>query len=74
MWAIKHPSIVFNYITSVPTMPYIKALMLKDKFYKFPIDIRNIIKNKCNFHNVKICDPNNPANLLDAILIEYIFK
>lgn len=58
----------------MPTMPYIKALMLKDKFYKFPIKLRNIIKNKCNFHNVKTGDPNNAANLLDAILNEYIFK
>lgn len=71
MWSIKHPSKVFSYITERQKNSYIKALMLKSKFQSFDIDIRNKILNKCNVQNVKIQNPNNPADLLDSVLIEY---
>ncbi len=74
MWEIKHPSKVFQYITERKLKPYIKALMLKSKFESFDIEIRNQILKKCNLQNVKIQNPNNPANLLETILIEYEFK
>ncbi len=73
MWSIKHPSKVFEYTTAKITKPHIKAVMLKEKFYFFNIDIRNKLFKKCNIKEVKIQDLNNPANLLDAILIQYEF-
>jgi hypothetical protein len=73
MWSIKHPSKVFEYITTKNTKPYIKALMLKSKFNSFDVNSRNILSTKCSIKEVKIQDPNNPANLLDAVLIEYEF-
>ena len=74
MWGIKHPSKVFEYITTKTTKPHIKALMLKEKFNSFNVNDRNELLKKCNIKEVKIQNPNNPANLLDAILIEYGFK
>ena len=74
MWGIKHPSKVFEYITTKISKPHIKALMLKEKFNSFDINSRNELSKKCNIKEVKIQDPNNPANLLEAILIEYEFN
>jgi hypothetical protein len=73
MWAIKHPSKVFEHITTKSSKPHIKAVMLKSKFNSFDINSRNILSEKCNIKEVKIQNPNNSANLLDAILIEYEF-
>lgn len=74
MWGIKHPSKVFEYITTKTLEPCINALMLKEKFNSFDKNNRNQISKKCNIKEVKIQSPNNPATLLDAILIEYKFK
>lgn len=74
MWEIKHPSKVFEYLTTKSSKPHIKALMLKEKFYSFDDDSRNEILKKCNVRDVKIQNPNNPAKLMDAILIEYEFN
>jgi hypothetical protein len=74
MWGIKHPSKVFEYLTTKSSKPHIKALMLKEKFYSFDDDSRNELLKKCNVRDVKIQNPNNPAKLLDAILIEYEFN
>ncbi len=48
--------------------------MVKSNFESFNIEIRNQISKKCNVQNVKIQNPNNPANLLENILIEYEYK
>lgn len=71
MWGIKHPSKVFEYIITKSKKPHIKALMLQSKFFSFDIYSRNKLLKKCSVKEVKIQNPNNPANLLDAILIEY---
>jgi hypothetical protein len=73
MWGIKNPSKVFEYIITKST-PHIRALMLKEKYYSFDINSRNDLSKKCEVKEVRIKDPNNPAKLLDAILIEYEFK
>lgn len=73
MWGIKHPSKVLGYIATKSATPHIKALMLKEKFNSFNIKSRNELSKKCNIKEINIQDPNNPANLLDAILIEYEF-
>ena len=74
MWGIEHPSKVFEYLTTKSSKPHIKALMLKEKFYSFDSDSRNELLKKCNVRDVKIQNPNNPAKLMDAILIEYEFN
>lgn len=74
MLGIKHPSKVFEYIATKSSKPHIKALMLKSKFNSFDATSRNELSKKCNIKEVKIQNPNNPANLLDAVLIEYEFQ
>jgi hypothetical protein len=74
MWEIKHPSKAFSYITDKQPNPHIKSLMLKSKFEAFDNYIKNEISKKCNIQNVKIKNPNNPADLLESVLIEYQFK
>jgi hypothetical protein len=49
-------------------------LILKENFNSFDANSRNELSKKCNIREVKIQDPNNPANLLDAVLIEYEFN
>lgn len=73
MWGIKHPSKVFDYITTKNSNSYVKALMLKKKFDAFDELSKAKLAEKCDIKNVKIQDPNNPAKLLDAILIQYEF-
>ena len=74
MWSIKHPSVVFDYLTKKTDNKQINALMLKEKFFSFDSYVRNILTNRCTIDNVKIMDPNNPAKLLDAIFIHYEFN
>lgn len=74
LWNIKHPSKVFEYITTKSSKPHIKALMLKSKYHSFDVNSRNELSKKCDVKEVKIQNPNNPANLLEAILIEYEFN
>ncbi|QED22960.1 NgoPII family restriction endonuclease [Candidatus Deianiraea vastatrix] len=74
IWGIKHPSKVFEYIATKSSKPHIKAIMLKEKFELFDENSRNELSKKCSIKEVKIQDPNNPANLLYAVLIEYEFK
>ncbi len=45
-----------------------------DKFNSFDDVIKKEITKKCQIQDVRIKNPNNPANLLNAILIEYTFK
>jgi hypothetical protein len=48
--------------------------MLKEKFNSFDINSRNELSKNCSIKEVKIQDPNNPAKLLDAVLIEHEFN
>ena len=74
MWGIQHPSKVFSYITTKNSGSYIKAIMLESKFYSFDKNSRMELEKYCSIKKVKILDPNNPAILLDAIFIEYLFN
>jgi hypothetical protein len=74
MWGIQHPSKVFEYITIKGNKPYLKVLMLKKKFNSFDENSKNELSKKCKINEVKIKNPNNPANLLEAVLIEYEFN
>ncbi len=71
MWGIKHPSKVFDYVTTKNTKPHLKALMLSKKYHSFDEEIKKELSSKAIIKEIKIQSPNNPAILLDAILIEY---
>lgn len=71
MWSIQHPSKVFGYVTQKPDRPYIKAIMLKSKFESFDEYSKDKISSIAKVQAIKIKDPNNPAKLLHAVLIEY---
>jgi hypothetical protein len=74
MWQIKNPRRVFNYL-HIPTDRKFElvAIVPTEKYNSFPIDSKNRIENLGNpnltINDVKVKDPNNPANLLHAKLI-----
>ncbi len=70
MWQIKHPSKVFSYLQP-NILPSIKMLMLKSKYDAFPSTFKQELEKLSNVKSVKIADPNNPANLLDAMFVDY---
>ena len=74
MWGIKHPSKVFEYVTKKTMKANLKVLMLAEKYNSFDEGERVEINKRAKVGEVKIHDPNNPANLLNAILIEYEFN
>jgi hypothetical protein len=72
MWHIANPATVFDYLYN-PTQDDIgmACLMKKEKFLSFNSTDREVIQDnpKLNLQEVKIKNPNNPANLIDSILI-----
>ena len=79
MWSIQHPLKVFNYLDQVtpkddePITAY--ALMSKEKYLGFDKhETQRLEKySEANFYDKFVKDPNNPANLIDAILIKIHF-
>ena len=78
MWHIQNPNKVFEYIYQYDDMKVFQliALMTKKKFASFREDERMMLLESVN-HNleikdVKIKNPDNPVQLIDAILL--IFK
>jgi hypothetical protein len=74
MWGIKHPGKVFEYVAKKTIKANLKVLMLSEKYNSFDEGERVEINKRAKVREVKIHDPNNPANLLNAILIEYEFN
>lgn len=77
MWQIQNPRRVFNYLHIQTDNKFeLVAIVPTSKYYSFPNDSKNRIENLGNpnltINDVKVKDPNNPANLLDAKLI--VFK
>ncbi len=77
MWQIQNPRRVFNYLhTQTDNKFELVAIVPTSKYNSFPNDSKNRVENLGNpnltINNVKVKDPNNPANLLDAKLI--VFK
>lgn len=78
MWHIENPIKVFNYVTSVneDAELTVNAIMLKEKYLSFPKRDREKIEQTTNdrfaIHKIEIKSPNNPAKLLDAILLRYV--
>lgn len=74
MWQIQNPRRVFNYLhTHAANKFELVAIVPTLKYNSFPNDSKNRIENLGNpnltIKDVKVKDPNNPANLLDAKLI-----
>jgi hypothetical protein len=71
MWQIQNPRRVFNYLhTSSSVVFEVVAVIPTSKYNSFPIASRQKIEAKVNadflIHDVKVKDPNNPANLIEA--------
>ncbi len=73
MWIIENPSKVYNYLYQTdPSAPFqLIALMRTKKYFSFPNDDRRSIETHklLSVKDVKIENPNNPAQLVDAKLI-----
>lgn len=77
MWQIINPNKVFNYIDIKLKGDFVvNALILKIKYNSFPEKDRKSLESikikGFSITNVMIKSPNNPAKLLDAILISFI--
>lgn len=76
MWQIQNPRRVFNYLHTTGDTFELVAVIPTNKYNSFPTDSKNRIENfgnpKLSITDVKVKDPNNPANIIDAKLI--IFK
>jgi hypothetical protein len=75
MWHIKNPSFVFQDIYQLADIDGLQmaCIMRQDKFDTFPEGDREYIKQNTKFQiqNIQIRNPDNPASLLNAVLITY---
>ena len=77
MWGISHPSVVIDYLSEVKYWDSFSsnAVMKESKYYSFPKGDREVLesldKANLSLSSVDIKDPNNPARLEPAILINY---
>lgn len=73
MWQIQNPRRVFNYLHSTGKTFELIAIIPTSKYNLFSTASKNKIKNlrstQLNISDVKVKDPNNPANLINAKLI-----
>lgn len=77
MWQIQNPRRVFNYLHTQTNNKFeLVAIIPTSKYNSFPDESKNKVQNLGNqnltIKDVKVKDPNNPANLLDAKLIIFI--
>lgn len=81
MWHIAHPQKVYDYIPkkSVESEFKFYCIMKKEKFDAFPMADKNALielsnaNSKFYISEVQIKNPNNPANLIDAIFMEFYY-
>lgn len=79
MWMLKHPNKIFQAQAGIERSSDfdIRALMLVDKYESLPQEDRRRIEDLANISNaltkanIRIPNPNNPAQPLDAVLISY---
>ena len=74
MWHIDNPVKVFDYLYQIDEQKAFSmaCLMTKSKFDSFPLEDRNSLQTKpVQIETVKIKNPNNPANLIDAVLVDF---
>ena len=76
MWHIANPANVFKYIYTPPKSKFGMACLMRKSKYESG-DFSNLDRSNIENHKnlkldqVQIRDPNNPAKLIDAILIRY---
>jgi len=73
---VQNPISVFNYAfpnLSISTQQLsFHAVLLSDKYASFPTaDIQALESSRCEVTDIKIKNPNNPAQLLEAKLISF---
>ena len=79
MWEIRNPSTIFNYLEDIDlSYPHFQmyCLMQKEKYNSMPEDDRYSLENLKSSDNffikdVRIQNPNNPAKLMDSVLIVF---
>lgn len=77
MWTIKHPQRVFNYIPDInPTANFVvNAIMLRTKYEAFSVserkELEGLVPSGLVIRDIQIKSPANPANFLDAKLIQF---
>lgn len=76
MWQIENPRKVFSYLINPPTNTKFEliAIIPKVKFDSFGISINSLLDLKLKELSIidkKVKDPNNPAKLIDVVLITY---
>lgn len=72
LWQIQHPIKVFGqHYRPVIGRLGLAAIMLESKYDSYPIEDRKKIEDSTaiSLDRIKINDPNNPANKLDAVLL-----
>lgn len=75
MWSIQHPHKLFASIITATDKTYIMAIMTKQKFDCYDANLVQELKELgVVIKAVNIQNPNNPAQLIEARLIEYIFE
>lgn len=78
MWLLEHPMNIFKDIFKYEENDSFTliSLMLKEKFDTFPEDDKSRLIDDSDIilKNLKICNPNNPADLLDAIMIKVVIE
>jgi len=76
MWQIQNPRKVFKYLHTSGNNFELVAVIPTNKYNSFPTESKKRIENLGNQNlsitNVRVKDPNNPANLIDAKLIVFI--
>jgi len=77
MWGIENPSKVFGYLNAAKDGGnfVLNALMTKSKYNQFPkgdrMELEGLKSKGLEIDEVEVKDPNNPAKLLNAILISF---
>lgn len=80
MWSIFHPCRVFDYLPKINSDAEFKfyCIMKKEKFDSFPNEDKNNLLNLINNHfkisDLKIKNPNNPADLMDVKFMEFYYE
>ena len=71
MWGIDNPSKVFNYFGAEEAKkPAIVAIMREEKYSSFPKEDQKELEKQGFVKDAEIKDPNNPAKLLKAKIIQ----
>lgn len=81
MWHISHPQKVYDYIPKSEYNSEFKfyCVMKKEKFETFSENDKNVLlsmsklNSNFNLSEVLIKDPNNPANLINSIFMEFYY-